>query len=74
MPKGFGDIMSNTDSRGALSSAPSVVVAPPQVNVSVVNVTDPNEVTSALDSPDGQQAILNVVRRNRNQIRSALAR
>lgn len=38
--------------------------APPQVNVSVVNVTDPNDVTSALATPDGEKAILNVIRRN----------
>lgn len=74
MPKGFGDIMSNGDTRSALTQAPPVVVSPPQVNVSVVNVTDPNEVTAALDTAQGQQAILNVVRRNRNQMRAALAR
>ena len=40
----------------------------PQVNV--INVTDPDEVTAAINSRDGEEAILNVLRRNRNAARS----
>ncbi len=73
VPKGFGDIVSNQDSRGALTAAPPVVVSAPPVNVSVVNVTDPSEVTSALDTAEGTQAILNIIRKNRRTVRSAVA-
>ncbi|MCK5131696.1 MAG: phage tail tape measure protein [Candidatus Sabulitectum sp.] len=45
---------------------------PPQVNVQVVNVTDPSEVTSALGTKDGEEAILNVIRRNKRSIQGLL--
>ncbi len=36
----------------------------PEVNVQVVNVQDPNDVTEAMNSPEGQQTILNTIRQN----------
>lgn len=45
---------------------------PPQVNVQVVNVTDPEEVSSALNSPKVQDQIVNIIRRNRNAVRAGL--
>lgn len=45
---------------------------PPQVNVQVVNVTDPNEVASALNEQGVQDQIINVLRRNRTAVRTAL--
>ena len=46
--------------------------APPVVNVSVVNVTDPNEVSSALNDSGVQDQIVNVIRRNKSAVRQAL--
>lgn len=71
-PSGAGDIMSNGDTRRALAG-PEVVVPAPQVNVSVVNVTDPNDVAAALSTAGGEKAILNVLRKNRRQVRSAIS-
>lgn len=45
-----------------------LIQEPPQVNVNITNVTDPNEVTSALATPEGERAILNVIRRNRRAV------
>jgi len=42
---------------------------PPQVNVSVVNITDPDEITSVMGTPEGERVILNTIRRNRRAIR-----
>jgi tape measure domain-containing protein len=46
--------------------------APPQVNVQVVNVTDPNQVASAMAEPGVQERIVNVIRSNRTAVRTAL--
>lgn len=52
----------------------TVVTAPaPQVNVSVVNVTDPKEALSALDTPEGTQKVLNVINRNRTNVRRSIS-
>lgn len=51
---------------GAGTITPSAQPAPPpEVNVNITNVTDPDEVAGALATPDGERAILNVIRRNR---------
>ena len=44
----------------------------PEVNVNIVNVTDPEEIAVAMASPEGERTIINVVRRNRTAIQSAL--
>ena len=50
---------------GAQGGTTTVVQAPaPNVNINVVNVTDPKEALSALDTPEGTQKVLNVIRRN----------
>lgn len=72
-PPGFGEIINNRTTVDALAPAPPVVVSPPQVNVSVVNVTDPDEITAAMESPEGQKVFMNIMRRNRRQIRNAIA-
>lgn len=46
----------------------NINVSPPQVNVRVVNVQDPNEVTSAINTPAGEAAVLNVLRKNRKEL------
>jgi hypothetical protein len=37
----------------------------PQVNVRVVNVHDPNEIPAMLETPAGEQAVMNIFRKNR---------
>ena len=64
--------MSNANSRRALAG-PEVVVPAPMVNVSVVNVTDPGEIQSAMSSPEGEKIVLNIMRKNRRQVRSAIS-
>lgn len=44
----------------------------PAVNLTVVNSTDPAEVTSAMASADGEQVILNVIRRNKNSVKQTI--
>lgn len=46
--------------------------APPQTNITVVNVTDPKMVSSALNDPESQQVIVNVIGKNRAAINRAL--
>lgn len=53
------------------SSAP-VVVPAPAVNVSITNVTDPNDVLDAIDSPAGERRIVNAINRNPQAIRRGL--
>lgn len=40
----------------------------PQVNLQVVNVQDQNTVPTAMNSPEGQRVILNVIRQNRRRV------
>lgn len=46
--------------------------APPQVNLQVVNVDDPRKVPQAISSGSSDQAILNVLQRNREAVRRTL--
>ncbi len=46
--------------------------AAPQTNITVVNVTDPKMVSAALNDPDSQQVIVNVIGKNRAAINRAL--
>jgi len=61
VPQQNGTIINNTNTES--------IMAPPQVNLNVVNVTDPNEVASALNTPGGEKAVLNVLRKNRRSLR-----
>lgn len=51
---------------------PQAAAAAPEVNVNVVNVTDPEEISAEMSSPRGERTIINVVRRNRTTLRSVL--
>ena len=42
------------------------------VNVTVVNVDDPSSVPRAMNTREGEEAILNVIQRNRNRIRDSV--
>jgi lambda family phage tail tape measure protein len=57
---------------GAISPNGSMGGAPPQVNVNVVNVSDPDEVSSALNHPANQDLIVNILRKNKGAARQAL--
>jgi len=75
-PPGFGHIVDAPHTAGMLgdmSAAASAQALPPQVNVSVVNVTDPSEVASQLDSGTHDKRILNVLGRNKSQAKQVLA-
>lgn len=50
---------------GSQQAAPVVNVAAPAVNIT--NVSDPSEVPSGIESPEGEAAVMNVVRRRRRE-------
>jgi lambda family phage tail tape measure protein len=50
----------------------SVQAAPPQVNVQVVNVDDPNSVPAAINKGGSDEAIINVLARNRDRVRQTI--
>lgn len=50
----------------------AVPAAAPQTNITVVNVTDPKMVSAALNDPDSQQVIVNIIGKNRQAINRAL--
>ena len=57
---------------GAGRVTPGVPMAPPEVNIKVVNVIDPEEITAQMTGPSGEQAIINVLRRNRRTVRQMI--
>lgn len=56
---------------GQAAAAPVVVEAPP-VNINNVVVDDPDAIPQGIESPDGQQAVMNVIQRRRPQVRGIL--
>lgn len=54
----------------AAAAAPTVNVAAPAVTI--LNVADPNEVPRGIESPAGEQAILNVISKNKRAVRGSL--
>lgn len=66
VPKAAGNVMPN-ESLQSMAAAP-----PPNVNVSVVNVSSPDEVPEAMSSQRGDKVILNSVTRNRGAFKNAL--
>ena len=73
-PPGFGQITPAGETAALLSggqaAAPVVNVAPP--SVTILNVSDPGEIPSGIESPDGERAIMNVVRRRRRELKSTI--
>jgi len=67
-PKTSGAVIPNDQTMAALGggqgTAPVVNVAAPNVTVPITNVSDPSEIPAALETEEGQQAVLNVMRRN----------
>jgi len=74
-PAGGGDITPAGETaaimRGAAAAAPIVNVTTPPVNIT--NVSDPSEIPSGIESPDGEQAVMNVVRKNRRTFQGITA-
>lgn len=64
-PQGRGNITPNSDLRGA-------AMAPPVVNVNVINVTDPNDVAAAINDGSADKAIINSVGRNKDAVKQNL--
>ena len=62
-PPGSGSIQPNVNIAQAAQ-------APPTVNV--VNVSDPADIPSGLESPEGEQAVINVIQRNPEAVRRLL--
>lgn len=73
VPPGAGNVMSAAETAAAAPGGGTTVVNAPPVNVSVVNVTDPSEAVSALDTPEGEQVVMNIIARNRTNINNSLA-
>jgi tape measure domain-containing protein len=63
VPPGSGNITPNV----AINQAAQ---APPMVNV--INVTDPADIPSGIETPEGEAAIINVIQRNPESIRRLL--
>jgi TP901 family phage tail tape measure protein len=66
------DVTAGILGAGQPQAAPVVQVEPPQVPVTVVNVTSMDDVFSAISSSQGGQAIVNQISRNRQAIRRTL--
>ena len=64
-PDGPGSIVPAGQTAAMAAPAPA-----PEVKMTVVNLIDPAEVEAALATPAGEKAILNVIRRNPQAIRS----
>ncbi len=62
-PPGSGNIEPNV-------SISQAAQAPPTVNV--VNVVDPADIPSGIETPEGTQAIINVIQKNPNAVRQVL--
>lgn len=57
---------------GTITPNGAVASAPPQVNVQVVNVTDPNEVPQAIAGGRADEAILNALARNPDRVKQVI--
>ncbi len=64
VPNQSGTVIAN----GALQAPPP----PPEVNVTVVNAIDPDEIQTALASGDLDSTVINIIARNGDQARTAL--
>lgn len=66
-PAGASAAIIGANTGGGPAAAPVVNVAPPVVTNVFVN--DPSEIPSGIESPDGEQAVMNVIRRNSGQVK-----
>jgi len=69
VPREAGQVISNRELRqGAAGAAPEV-----NVDNQIVNVVDPSGIVAAMESAQGQKAILNVIQLNPDSVRRALS-
>jgi len=69
IPPGAGRIASGPETRGMMQPVVNVTTSPPIVNIT--NVSDPNEVSAALETPEGEEAVLNIIARNPRRVQQA---
>lgn len=62
-----------TAAKLASASSPVVNVTSPPPTVNVINVNDPSEIPAGIESNEGEQAIMNVIRRNSRTVKSLTA-
>ena len=78
VPGKTGTVLPNAATEAALASGgtaggTTVIQAPaPEVKVNITNVSDPSEIPAAMNSPAGDQTILNSVSRNKEQFKRML--
>lgn len=68
VPREAGQVVSNREMRQGAGAAPNV-----NVPVEIVNITDPSAIPAAMESAQGQKAILNVIGQNPDSVRRALS-
>ena len=68
VPREAGQVVSNRELRQGAGASPNV-----NVPVEIVNITDPSAIPAAMESAQGQKAILNVIQQNPDSIRRALS-
>tara|TARA_R110000851_G_scaffold268071_2_gene420696 strand:+ start:23592 stop:26681 length:3090 start_codon:yes stop_codon:yes gene_type:complete len=68
--KGAGDVIpaGETAARMSKGNSPTVNVAPPEVNVPITNMVV-GDISGDLDSPEGEEGVLNIIRRNPDTVR-----
>ena len=71
-PKGSGEVIpaGETAARMGKGGSPTVNVAAPNVSVPITNVVQ-GDITSDLDSPEGEEGVLNIIRRNPDTVRQS---
>lgn len=72
-PRDEGRITPAGETAAALQNggrAPEVNVTTPPPTVNVINVADPSEIPQGIESDQGEQAIMNVIRRNARTVKS----
>jgi tape measure domain-containing protein len=74
-PPHAGEIIpaGETAARMQAAANPQVNVSAPPAQVAIYNVTDPNEIPRGMQSAAGEQAIMNVIQKNKHTIRGSLS-
>tara|TARA_R110000851_G_scaffold120002_1_gene248076 strand:- start:18234 stop:20288 length:2055 start_codon:yes stop_codon:yes gene_type:complete len=72
-PEGGGNVIPAGETAAIMrGQAPTVNVSAPPATVNVNNFTDPNEVPAGIESTDGEQAVMNVIRKNKGTVKQAI--
>jgi len=68
VPREAGQVVSNRELRQGAGAAPNV-----NVPVEIINISDPSAIPAAMESSQGQKAILNVIQSNPDSVKRALS-